>query len=612
MPMSDLSDPAFRARLEQAARLLNGGQAAEARAMLQQLLAQAPNSPTVIYLLGGVSKLEGDLAGAEERYRASLALEPRQPQVENSLGVVLRARGRLGDAVAAFGRAVDLAPTLIEARLNLGFTALDGGRADVALAAFDAALAAHPDHARALTGKGQALLRLDRPGEARACFRQVTTWDPKASRAAHGEASSLLAMGAPAEALDVLAKAIANEPKAPDLFHLVGRAAFAAGRADEAEAAFRQALALAPQHLSAHRDLSQLLYMQGHQDKVFDAYSHALDQAPDHPGLLAGMAEVAILTDAPDEVLGRLAGAVERGVTAPSVLDAFGLALAASGRYDMAATVQERAITAAPNNKVLAQNYAATLLRAHRFGDAVMATSRAVTLDRFDQMSWAYHLTALQCLGDPQADELFDPATFVEARTIATPPGYDSLEAFNSALAADLASLHKMSAEPFDQSLRGGTQVELSRLPNPPETVRLLKEALAANVAAFIQGLPAAPAHPFLTRNTGQFSFSGMWSVRLRQGGHHVGHAHPQGWISSCYYAHLPRETAGDPARRGWIYFGVPPIKGLETVAPAHYVEPQEGTLVLFPSYLWHGTVPFDGDDTRVTVAFDAVPVASP
>ena len=30
--------------------------------------------------------------------------------------------------------------------------------------------------------------------------------------------------------------------------------------------------------------------------------------------------------------------------------------------------------------------------------------------------------------------------------------------------------------------------------------------------------------------------------------------------------------------------------------------------LVLFPSYFWHGTVPFVSDQPRLTVAFDAVP----
>jgi hypothetical protein len=29
---------------------------------------------------------------------------------------------------------------------------------------------------------------------------------------------------------------------------------------------------------------------------------------------------------------------------------------------------------------------------------------------------------------------------------------------------------------------------------------------------------------------------------------------------------------------------------------------------VLFPSYFWHGTLPFESDQPRMTVAFDALP----
>jgi hypothetical protein len=39
-------------------------------------------------------------------------------------------------------------------------------------------------------------------------------------------------------------------------------------------------------------------------------------------------------------------------------------------------------------------------------------------------------------------------------------------------------------------------------------------------------------------------------------------------------------------------------------------VQPTPGTLVLFPSYFWHGTIPFNTTDERITVAFDVVPRA--
>jgi hypothetical protein len=37
-------------------------------------------------------------------------------------------------------------------------------------------------------------------------------------------------------------------------------------------------------------------------------------------------------------------------------------------------------------------------------------------------------------------------------------------------------------------------------------------------------------------------------------------------------------------------------------------VTPEVGLLVLFPSYFWHGTLPFKSEEPRLTVAFDAVP----
>ena len=37
-------------------------------------------------------------------------------------------------------------------------------------------------------------------------------------------------------------------------------------------------------------------------------------------------------------------------------------------------------------------------------------------------------------------------------------------------------------------------------------------------------------------------------------------------------------------------------------------MRPKHGRLVLFPSYKWHGTVPFTTDGHRTPSAFDAIP----
>jgi hypothetical protein len=61
-------------------------------------------------------------------------------------------------------------------------------------------------------------------------------------------------------------------------------------------------------------------------------------------------------------------------------------------------------------------------------------------------------------------------------------------------------------------------------------------------------------------------------------------------------------------SREGVLTFGEPGILTAPALPPQHDIRPAVGTLVLFPSYFWHGTVPFSGEQPRLTVAFDAVP----
>ena len=37
-------------------------------------------------------------------------------------------------------------------------------------------------------------------------------------------------------------------------------------------------------------------------------------------------------------------------------------------------------------------------------------------------------------------------------------------------------------------------------------------------------------------------------------------------------------------------------------------VEPVPGTLVLFPAYFYHRTIPFAADGRRISIAFDVMP----
>jgi uncharacterized protein (TIGR02466 family) len=122
--------------------------------------------------------------------------------------------------------------------------------------------------------------------------------------------------------------------------------------------------------------------------------------------------------------------------------------------------------------------------------------------------------------------------------------------------------------------------------------------------------MPSDPTHPLFSRKTGGFDFSGSWSVRLKEGGFHTNHFHPKGWISSAYYVCVPDEAKDQAAKPGWFKLGETNLQLGDSEQIQRHVQPTPGQLVLFPSYFWHGTIPFNTTEERISVAFDVVPRA--
>lgn len=99
------------------------------------------------------------------------------------------------------------------------------------------------------------------------------------------------------------------------------------------------------------------------------------------------------------------------------------------------------------------------------------------------------------------------------------------------------------------------------------------------------------------------------WYVELRSGGFQAPHIHPEGWVSGVVYLNVP--DTGDAAEEGAIEFT---LRGDTFPEPANRPhptvrhKPTPGDVVLFPSSLYHRTLPFDSKDSRICIAFDMVP----
>jgi len=182
------------------------------------------------------------------------------------------------------------------------------------------------------------------------------------------------------------------------------------------------------------------------------------------------------------------------------------------------------------------------------------------------------------------------------------------MDDFNAELGAYLDGLHPRTDAYLEQSLLGGTQTEGMLFGSGHALVEKLRVRIEEAIANYIANLPTNDHHPFLVRRSNNFSFTGAWSCLMRGQGHHVNHLHPAGWISSCYYVTVPAASSDPETRNGWIKFGEPSLDLPLKNAIRRAVQPIPGRLVLFPSYMWHGTVPLQASSARTTIAFDAIP----
>jgi len=274
-------------------------------------------------------------------------------------------------------------------------------------------------------------------------------------------------------------------------------------------------------------------------------------------------------------------------------------AIVASETGDHAAAERHFSLLPTGSDAALAVRHIRHLLRTGR-PETALATARP-WLDRPEAgQFWPYVGTAWRLVGDPRWRWLEDEALVHVADPL------DPADA--AAMAAALLPLHVTRAFPLGQSVRCGTQTDGPLFARDSVPIRHLRDRLLAVAGRHLASLEADSAHPVRRhRPPPALRVAGSWSVRLSGTGFHVSHVHPQGWFSSAFYCALPSEAEAGPAPAGWLALGGPPADlGLD-LPPWRLVEPRPGRLVLFPSILWHGTLPIAGGE-RLTVAFDIAP----
>lgn len=248
-------------------------------------------------------------------------------------------------------------------------------------------------------------------------------------------------------------------------------------------------------------------------------------------------------------------------------------------------------------------------IRRARGDPAQMLQLCEAVLDRDPGAAHALHYkaVALALLGrGGEAEALMGLDRFLHNESLPSPPGFEDDPGFRRRLRSEILANPGLHPDPAGHATRAGLRTRTFPAAGDRAGPALIG-AIRSAVQAYAEALSGD--HAFVRARPARATLT-PWALIFRGGGHQVPHHHPGSWLTGVYYVHAHREDAPAESpkapRPGIIRLGVfPDGIDAEPPWPVIEIEPVPGTLLLFPAFVPHETVPPGDGAERISIAFD-------
>lgn len=476
-------------------------------------------------------------------------------------------------------------------------------------------------------------------------YEQVLASEPSNARALNFAGTAYVQFGEVARAVELLKRATAAEPNYAEAYHNLGVVLRDTGRLEEAAAAYRRMLEIVPNDAEGYNDLGIVLRKMGKAAAAKEAYRHAIDLRPDYADVYYNLGNVLLSEDKVEEAIQSYQRAVGLKSGDPRLYRMLGIALQSRGELDEAVMNYRRAVDIDSNYAPAYANLASALVEKgdvltgveyfrhavqldpesvhahaglgvalHDSGDIQRALAEydvCLTLDPGNTRALAYKAIVLEHLGKhDDLHKLLNFDRFLWSKRLAAPKSFRSVGEFNAALRTYACNHPTIKHDRAGKTTRGGAQTD-ELFANAEGVAALLLAELEPIVDSYVQALPKDAHHPFNARRPQRPYRIRGWATVLDSGGYQDPHVHPSGWLSGVYYVQVPGSVdLSNEGQAGWIEFGAWDLRFGQKATHARHVRalrPEEGLLLLFPSYFWHRTLPFSSTEQRISYAFDVL-----
>ena len=436
------------------------------------------------------------------------------------------------------------------------------GRINESLVASQKSVQLDPQDAEAHSNLGNIHKELGKSEEAEASYKKAITLKPDYAEAHYNLGNTIKEQGGLEEAEASYKKAITLKPDYAEAYSNLGVILKEQGRLEEAEASYKKAITLKPDFAKAYDHLGDLLQIL---DKFEDAelcYKKCISLAPFEVPITKSMA---------------------------SRLYAQGKLQKALILFDSYNTPDSRScaiecLHALRNTKEIYKRIEDTVelddgnLKIAAFASFIAESQQIDTANRFCRK----------------------PLDFLHFSNLTS-----KIENSNSSITNLIEDLKNIGAiwQPPNQSGKGGFKSIGNLFRYSSFNIVTLKDIILSEIDVYYEKFQNEKCS-FIEKWPAEKQIKG-WHIMLKEHGYHHLHIHSDGWLSGVIYLKVVPSLNEN---EGAIIFDMAGTNISDSHLPKIIHNPQVGDMVLFPSSLYHGTIPFSTDTDRIVVSFDLKP----
>ncbi|MEO1957783.1 MAG: tetratricopeptide repeat protein [Methylophilaceae bacterium] len=447
--------------------------------------------------------------------------------------------------------------------------ALDGQQKFLeSIPSYQKALKLQPNNADLHFNLGIALGNVNQFDKALSTYQKAISLKPNFFEA-HGNLGTVFQrLGMLDEAISSYKKGLSINPQDARGHFNLGTALRDKGNLPEAITSYQQAIALFPNYTDAYNNLGETKRDYGDMDAAVKSYQAALSRNPDHPNANYNMGEFCYLAK----------------------------------QYSEAASYFERSQF---DDWQARQMY--SLYKAERFDDFKSTLDHVTKTTRHTSPLIATLAThyAINFEEEHHYNFCQNGVDYVYKNSI--PTLADPNSALRKQLLHDIE--HADIAERVQGMLHYGKQSAGNLFKRPEASFQQLAALIIQEFKHYKNHFSQSDCE-LIQSFPDELEFTSSWYVNMQQGGHLNAHIHEIGWISGAVYLAMPEPNGNEGAFEYGTHGDGYPIQASKTKSdfPASYTLPTAGDIVLFPSSLFHRTIPFQADEKRICVAFDLRP----